>query len=260
MFDVNYLMQVIFTGAAILYVFNTMFYSMIPSWEAKERGFHLNPDEWKQIFVNSTVVAAGFALTSWRVSDYNFTIFLLALIISYALMVSSATDIKVHKAPKEVSNYSIVLSLVVTGLSLAMSYVDGYYANIIVQVDNSYYNVFPFIQDAPLISLLNILVWCFFIFMVMLLSRGGLGMADVRLFVLLGLTTVWWIGLGNFLFIFAAMNILQALMFIPAHYLNWGEMITLSSGKIRRAVPFIPVITFVTLTSFMGMLFFTVPA
>jgi hypothetical protein len=260
MFDFNYLMQIILSGAATLYVFNTIFYSMVPAWSNKDRGFVLNPDEWKQVFVNSTIISAVFSLTSWVVSGYNFTIFLLSLVLSYSLTFSSITDIRVHKAPKEVANYSIVFATVVTGLSIFLSYLEGYYTNIIAHVNNSYYNIFPFVYNVASVSLLNIFVWFLFIAVIMLVSRGGLGMADVRLFVLLGVTIVWWVGLGNFLFIFGAMNILQALMFIPAHYLNWGEMVAVPSGKKKRAIPFIPVISTVALTSFLVMLFFTVLA
>lgn len=251
-------MQIILSGTATLYVFNTIFYSMIPSWSDNDRGFFLEPQEWRQVLINSTLISSVFALTAWMVSGYNFTIFLLALVLSYSLTFSSITDVKVHKAPKEVANYSIVFATMVTGLSILLSYFDGYYDDIIIYVNNSYYNIFPYINDIKLISLLNIIVWCLFIVIIMLVSRNGLGMADVRIFMLLGVTIVWWVGLGNFLFIFGAMNIVQALMFIPAHYLNWGEMVTTPSGKKKRAVPFIPVIWAVSLTSFLAMLFFTV--
>ena len=250
------ILQVVVSGGSVLFVFDKIFRSLIPTWGANDRGFSFSKPEWEHFLTYSALFSGVFSTTIWFVTDYNFSLFLISLVLSYALIFSSYTDIRIHKAPKEVANYSIVFAFFIFSGTVILSLFDDYYANLLPFVNNNYYNVLPFTNSIPYNSLINMVSWLLFLLLIVIVSRGGLGMADVRLFVLLGVTMVWWVGLGNFLFIFGAMNILQALFFIPAKFFNWGQMIKTKSGKMKRALPFIPVIAFTTLTSFLIMSFF----
>lgn len=234
----------------VLFILSFSLQNHIKEWEEESRGFSPLKQAWEEIFSASFIFAFLFSMLTWYLSSGSLIILVMSATVSYTLIFSSYTDISVHKAPREVSNYSFLISSVFMVITLSMSYYDDYYSmvNITVNKDAMFEPIEVFdtlVQN----QILNMALWFIIIFIVQLISRGGLGMADVRIFLLLGVSLSWWVGFNNMLVLFAAINIVQALIFIPGTIFKWGEMITLKNGKQRRAIPFIPAISFVTLSA-----------
>jgi hypothetical protein len=238
----------------ILFIISFSLQRHIPEWEVEGRGFESLHYDWVNLFTYSFVFSFIFGMLTWYMSEGSIILLILSSVVSYTLFFSSYTDLKVHKAPREVSNYSFVIASFFVALTLIMSYNTDYYSEVNVMVDRTvFFQPLYVFENIIHNQLLNMFMWFLIIFIIQLVSRGGLGMADVRIFMLLGVSLSWWVGFSNMLILFAALNILQALIFIPGTIFKWGTMITLPSGKERRAIPFIPVISVVSLA---GVLYF----
>jgi hypothetical protein len=238
----------------VLFILSLSLQRHIPEWEVKGRGFESLHYDWVNVFTYSFIFSFIFGMLTWYLSEGSIILLVLGTLVSYTMVFSSYTDLKVHKAPREVSNYSFVIAAVFVAITLIMSYNVDYYSEVNVMVDRTVFFQPLYVFDNIVYNqLFNMGMWFLIIVIIQLVSRGGLGMADVRIFMLLGVSLSWWIGFSNMLILFAALNILQALVFIPGTIFKWGTMITLPSGKERRAIPFIPVISVVSLA---GVLYF----
>jgi hypothetical protein len=213
----------------------------VVKWEHEERGFAAVGKHWKNVFYYSFIGGWGLSLLAGLLSEWNLYAILLMGIVSYVLIFSTITDLIVHKAPKEVSRYGIY-----AGAPVAILAILDFFVNRSGGLVN--FNIANFGSTITEAQLWNFGLWMTIPVVLLIVGRGGVGMADIRLLILFGITMSWWVGtMGMFIAFFIA-NVLQILAFIPANKLNWGKMVTLKNGKEKRAVPFIPALTVAFLT------------
>jgi prepilin signal peptidase PulO-like enzyme (type II secretory pathway) len=218
----------------------------VQHWNHEDRGFHTIGTKWKRIFYYSFIGSWLLSLLAGLLSNFNLYAIALMGVLSYVLIFSSITDIIVHKAPKEVARYGIIAS----GILMATAIFD-YFINRsggLVNMDA--------LMQLPLGStiweaqLWAAGIWFIIPIVLLIVSRGGMGMADIRLLILFGLNMSWWVGVMGMFIAFFVANVLQIIAFLPATKFNWGHMITMKNGKEKRAVPFIPALTigFITMS------------
>jgi len=242
-----------------LYALQVVFLGKINVWNTDtERGFHVLSTMWENILKNSYIFGYIFGILAWYLSEGNYSLLIVGGVLAYVLYFSSVTDIHVHKAPREVSNYGFVISATIVALTFVLYNLDEYFSGVNIVLEGSPFPPVDFFTNVSYNQLVNLGAWFVLITILQIISRGGLGMADVRIFFLFGMSFVWWAGLSNSLIVFAIMNIVQALIFIPGTILKWGHMVTLPNGKQKRAIPFIPAISVVALTGFLFFLQYSV--
>lgn len=226
--------------ALLLLGLNPFFRRYISSWEHEERGFTKMSNHWHKAFYVAFLVGEGTAILAGILSNWNIYAVLIFAILGYALAFSSYTDIIEHKAPKEIARYSILLIIPIAIIALLDN---GLY---IISNPNNMLLQIPYLPISPELALRQLTafgIWMLIPIIMLLVSGGGLGMADIRLFVLFGVSLSWWVGVMAMFTAFLIASILQVLTFIPAKKFNWGHMVTLKSGKQRRAMPFIPALS-----------------
>lgn len=209
------------------------------AWMHEERGFKPIAARWRAIYYYSFTGGWTLSLVAGLLSEWNLYAILLIGILSHALIFSSMTDIIVHKAPKEVARYAIYETLFISALAIADQFINGSGG----LVNPNAINSMPLGSSIWESQLYTVGFWMLIPVILLIVSRGGLGMADVRLLILFGVSLSWWVGLTGMLLAFFIANIMQILAFIPASKFNWGHMITMKNGKQKRAVPFIPALT-----------------
>lgn len=243
--------EIVLLNIIFLYVLHFVLQPKVADWDSVDRGFsEMNP-LWGKIFTQSFLFGMVFSLLVWVLSSGVVFLSLLGAILSYVLFFSSTVDIQIHKAPREVSNYGFVLSTVIMLIVFGTYFLDDYFSGVNVStVGGLFLEPLTVFDSLVFNQLLNIGLWFTVIVVLQLVSRGGLGMADVRLFFLLGVALAWWGGFNNMLVLFAAANILQALIFIPGSIFKWGHLVTMKSGNQKRAIPFIPAIFLTFLVGF----------
>lgn len=226
--------------ALIMLGFNMFFKRYISSWEHEERGFTKMSGQWHKAFYLAFIVGQASAILAGIITGWNIYAVIIFTILGYSLTFSSYTDIVEHKAPKEIARYSILFLIPIAALAILDN---GLY---IARNPNNFLTQLPYLpvsSDLALQQLTALGVWLIIPIVMMLVSGGGLGMADIRLFVLFGVGLSWWVGIMGMFAAFFIANVIQVLTFIPAKKFNWGHMITLKSGKQRRAMPFIPALS-----------------
>lgn len=211
----------------------------VQHWDTEDRGFHTIGKKWRQIFYYSFIGSWLLSLFAGFLSDFNLYAIALMGVLSYVLIFSSITDILVHKAPKEVARYGIIAS----GILMALSIGDYFFNRSGGLINMDAIMQLPLGNSIWEAQLWAMGIWFLIPIILLVVSRGGMGMADIRLMILFGLNMSWWVGVMGMFIAFLVSNILQILAFIPAKKLNWGKMITLNNGKEKRAVPFIPAMT-----------------
>lgn len=243
--------EVVLLNIIFLYVLHFVLQPKVADWNSPDRGFSKMNPLWGKIFTQSFLFGITFSLLIWVLSSGVVFLTLLGAMLSYVFFFSSAVDIQIYKAPREVSNYGFVFSTIIMLIVFATHFLDDYFSGVNVSTVNGLL-LEPLIFFDNLIDnqLFNVFSWFAVIVILQFISRGGLGMADVRLFFLLGVTLAWWAGFNNMLIVFAAANIIQALAFIPGTIFKWGHLVTMRNGKQKRAIPFIPAISLTFLVSF----------
>lgn len=225
----------------------------ITEWSTESRGFKALESKWRYIFYYSFIGGWVLSILAGFLSDFNLYLMLILGILSFVLIFSTITDVIVHKAPKEVARYGIYASMLVAGLAISDNiWNQSSLLNNIVHP--SILHLFPFASTIGEAQLYTIGLWLLVPLLLLLVSRGGIGMADVRLLILAGISLSWWVGLMNMIVAFFIANLIQVLAFIPGQKFNWGRMIERPNGKQRRAIPFIPALA----VSFLTMAFVTI--
>lgn len=220
--------------AVLLGLAGLLFKRYVAEWSTEERGFVGLEKHWSKIFYFSWAGGWGAAILAGVLSGGNiFAVFLFA-ILAYVLIFSSYTDIIVHKAPKEVARYGIVSALPIAALAIWQHGLMNYGGDTLLT------RFVYFGANITASQLIALAVWLAIPIIMFFVSGGGLGMADIRLFVFFGVTLSWWVGIMGMFVMFFIANLIQIISFIPAQKYGWGQMITLKSGKTKRAVPFIP--------------------
>ena len=243
---------VIFLPALLLLAFGAFFRRYTDQWEHEERGFTKMSTHWHKAFITAFLVGESSAILAGFLSQWNIYAVLIFAILGYSLSFSSYTDIIEHKAPKEIARWSIVTLIPIAVVALIDNglYVIASSQNFILRLP-----YFPVSPDLSMQQLVAFGVWMIIPIVMLLVSGGGLGMADIRLFVLFAVGLSWWVGIMAMFTAFFIANVIQALSFIPAKKYNWGHMVTLKSGKQKRAMPFIPALS----VTFMLMGFYMLP-
>lgn len=220
--------------AVMLGLAGLWFKRYVPAWSSEERGFVGLEKHWSKIFYFSWIGGWAASMLAGYLSGGNlFAVFIFAILV-YALIFSSYTDIIVHKAPKEVARYAIIAVLPFAAAAI-------YFQGLINYSGDTLFNQFNYFgPDIASSQLIAFGVWMLIPVIMLIVSGGGLGMADIRLFVLFGVSLSWWVGIMGMFIMFFVANVIQIVSFIPAQKYNWGTMITLKNGKTKRAVPFIP--------------------
>jgi hypothetical protein len=213
-------------------------------WEHEDRGFAPIGKKWKQIFYYSFLGGIAFSLLAAFISKFNIYAIELVGILAYVLIFSSMTDIIVHKAPKEVARYGMFATAPIAALAIA----DFFFNRSGGLINISAISRLPLGHSIAEAQLWNLGLWMIIPVVLLIVGRGGVGMADIRLLILFGVTMSWWVGVMGMFIAFFIANVLQILAFIPANKFGWGTMITMKSGKQKRAVPFIPALTVAFLT------------
>ena len=241
----------IIVPAVILYGMHLFFRRYTSAWENEERGFSKMKTHWHKAFYVAFITGEASSILAGILSGWNVYAVIIFAILGYALSFSSYTDIIEHKAPKEIARYSIILLIPVAAVAILDKglYLTRSNDNILLQMP--YLPVSPNIQMQQLVSFG---IWMLIPVIMLIVSGGGLGMADIRLFVLFGVGLSWWVGIMGMFAAFFIANLIQVLTFIPAKKFNWGHMVTLKSGKQKRAMPFIPALS----ASFMVVAFYMV--
>jgi prepilin signal peptidase PulO-like enzyme (type II secretory pathway) len=244
--DYPFVWALMMVGTVPLILFGISFFLKrhTSAWSEEERGFKPLESKWRYLFYYSLLGGWVLSMLGGFLSNWNLYAMVLLGVISYVLIFSTITDIIVHKAPKEVARYGIYISLVVSGLAIF----DQFWNKTGGLVNPETLRLFPFVDTIWEAQLYTVLAWLAVPLILILVSRGGLGMADVRLLILVGVGLSWWVGLMNMLVAFFIANVLQVLAFIPGQKLNWGRMIERPNGKSRRAIPFIPALAISFLT------------
>jgi len=219
--------------ALLLLLFNFLLSKKVSSWEDESRGFKAVSPYWRRVFYSSWLGGWVAGIVALVVSNGNIYATFIFAVTAYVLIFSSITDTIVHKAPKEVAHYGILSLLPISALAL----LNGGLFNLQLQTS------FAFLGNRVSLQLFSAGVWFAILLLIMVISRGGLGMADFRLFLLFGIGLSWWVGIMGMVVLFFIANVLQIIVFFPAKKFKWGHMIKLSNGKERWAVPFIPVIS-----------------
>lgn len=238
--------------AVLLLLMTPFFRRYTNSWEHEERGFTKMSSHWHKAFYVAFIVGEGSAILAGVLSQWNIYAVMIFAILGYALAFSSYTDIIEHKAPKEIARYSILLILPIASLALLDN---GLY---VISNPNNFLLQIPYMPVSPDLAVRQITafgIWMLIPVIMLLVSGGGLGMADIRLFVLFGVALSWWVGIMAMFTAFLLASVIQILTFIPAKKFNWGHMVTLKSGKQRRAMPFIPALS----VAFMFIGFYMLP-
>lgn len=231
-----YKMIWIVSPALLLSLFGFFFKKNVATWSTEERGFVGLERHWDKIFYSSWAGGWGAGIIAGVLTGGNIYAVMIFAILTYVLIFSSYTDIIVHKAPKEVARVGILSILPFAALSIwgpASGSVNLFNTEAFLVLTRITVNI-------PTMQLIAFGIWMAIPIIMFIVSRGGLGMADIRLFVLFGVSLSWWIGIIGMFIIFFIANLIQVLAFIPAQKYNWGQMITLKNGKTKRAVPFIP--------------------
>lgn len=243
---------VIFAPALLLLGFGAFFRRYTERWEHEERGFTKMANHWHKAFVTAFLVGEAAAVLAGFLSQWNIYAVFIFAILGYSLSFSSYTDIIEHKAPKEIARWSILILIPIATLAILDNglYVLSSPQNFILRLP-----YFPVSPELPIQQLVAFGVWMIIPIVMMLVSGGGLGMADIRLFVLFAVGLSWWVGIMAMFTAFFVANVIQALSFIPAKKYNWGHMVTLKSGKEKRAMPFIPALS----VTFMLVGFYMLP-
>jgi prepilin signal peptidase PulO-like enzyme (type II secretory pathway) len=228
----------------VLFVIDFVLKKHIVHWEHEDRGFSPIGKKWRQIFYYSLVGGIAFSLLAGFISSFNLYAIYLVGVLSYVLIFSSMTDIIVHKAPKEVARYGMYATAPVAILAIS----DFFLNNSGGLINMTALSRLPFGHTIYEAQLWNLGIWMIVPLVLLIVGRGGVGMADIRLLLLFGVTMSWWVGIMGMFIAFFIANVLQILAFIPAKKFGWGTMITMKSGKQKRAVPFIPALTVSFLT------------
>lgn len=240
--------------ALILLGFNMFFKKYTNKWEHEERGFTKMAAHWHKAFYVAFIAGETSAILAGVLSGWNIYAVLMFAILGYSLSFSSYTDIIEHKAPKEIARYSTLLALPIAALGLLDNglYVMRNSNNILLQIP-----YLPVSSELALQQLTALGVWMLIPIIMLVVSGGGLGMADIRLFILFGVTLSWWVGIMGMFAAFFIASVIQIVTFIPATKFNWGHMVTLKSGKQKRAMPFIPALSVAFMAVGFYMLTFT---
>lgn len=235
----------IIAPAGILLALNVIFKTHRTAWETEERGFGKMRTHWHKASYLSFLIGESFAILTGLLSGWNAYAILIMAILGYALTFSSYTDIIVHKAPKEIARYATLILAPISAIAIITKSL-----YIFPQPDNMLLQS-PYLMvsnNLPLQQLAAFGFWMIIPIVMLIISRGGLGMADIRLFILFGVALSWWVGIMAMFAAFLLANIIQIATFIPASKFNWGHMITMKSGKQKRAMPFIPALSFSFIT------------
>jgi prepilin signal peptidase PulO-like enzyme (type II secretory pathway) len=242
-------LSIVIVTTLIVYLLHKTLQNKYHDWAAEDRGFTSLKDKFQVYSFRSLITGTIFG-SVLGIIFANIYIGILLGITLYALVFSTQTDLKVHKAPKEISNFSIIFSMPVVITSLINNYYNTVGSVVVTYSSNNEVSSFltkgfAYMEGGELVlnQVLNFIFWMIIPVLLFLLSRGGLGMADIRLFFLLGVTTSWWVGIIPMMLIFFIANVAQIISFFPAKKRNLGEMVTLDNGKKKFAVPFIPAIT-----------------
>lgn len=233
----------------ILYILHKCLENSYYDWSSEDRGFVSLTSKFHTYSIRSFILGSigGSVFGAIFVNVY---LGVLVGITLYALIFSTQTDLKVHKAPKEINSVSILFAIPVVAVSLIQNYYNQYEPTVLSYYDNNYVSSFitkgfAYLEGGDLVlsQIFNFSGWMLIPILLFLVSKGGLGMADIRLFILLGVTTSWWLGILPMMLLFFIANIIQIISFLPAKKRNLGEMVILDNGKEKFAVPFIPAIT-----------------
>lgn len=240
--------------ASMLLGFNLFFRRYTNKWEHEERGFTKMATHWHKAFYVAFITGEISAILAGVLSGWNVYAVLMFAILGYSLSFSSYTDIIEHKAPKEIARYSTLLALPIAIIGLIDNgmYVMRNSSNILLQAP-----YLPISPDLAIQQLTALGIWLLIPVIMIIVSGGGLGMADIRLFILFGVTLSWWVGIMGMFAAFFIASVIQVLTFIPASKFNWGHMVTLKSGKQKRAMPFIPALSIAFMAVGFYMLQFT---
>lgn len=165
-------------------------------WEA--RGFTGLPVQWKTLFLLSTLASISLAglgaiigADFWQMTSLG--------LLGWMTTLVTVTDLRTYKIPREPSVLSYWL-----GIPLMLGY------------------AFSIESWAPLGAFG---VWMIIPTALLLFSRGGIGMGDVRLLILFGTTLSWWIGIEYMFYALIVACVLQLILFA-------GAVVT---GKGKRA-------------------------
>lgn len=163
-------------------------------WES--RGFEGVKTSWTSIFAQSTglallstLIAAFLGANFWQASAIS--------LLGWMLVLVCYTDFATYKIPREPSIAAYYLGLpLLAGHALESQ------------------------SWAPVAAFG---VWMIIPTLFFLVAGGGIGMGDIRLFILFGTTVSWWIGIEYMIYALVAACVIQLLIFPIAKMLGRGQ-------------------------------------
>lgn len=179
----------------------------ISAWE--ERGFVDLLLTWKKTFFVAALANILVTVTALFVGGEWWQSALLGL-IAWMLVFSVITDFATYKIPSETSIVAYLLPLIIV---VPLTWGDK-------------------------VAYISMAIWFGAIFLLDILGmilKGGIGGADIRLFLLVGSSLSWWVGIDWMFYAFGISAFMQLVVFAIARVGNWGRIKPLGSMNALNA-------------------------
>lgn len=163
-----------------------------------ERGFVNLLLPWNKTFLLSGVTSITVALLALSLGGEWWQAGLLSL-LGWMLIFVCSTDFATYKIPSETSILAYLLPL---ALAIPLTWGDK----------TAYISFAVWMGTILLLDILGMIL------------KGGIGGADIRLFILAGSTLSWWVGLDWMFYAFGASAALQLVVFLVARLTGWGRI------------------------------------